>query len=639
MKKSTKQPMQQFGPDAPQPGEMALYDAMTPPLLGGTYKMSASADVRYDGGTGDITAQDRYFTIEGPRFRLPADLVAGVFPPRNGHGGFQDSLPHIALSRRTLPWERDPGLSESEDAASTSAAGGEQALPTLIPNIPWLALLLFEDGEYTITANVPVRQVVGDSVFQALEQADAVPAHMTCDELRASMPLVQAIMPSIEELKLLTHVREINVDYKELSAGNSNGFFSVVIGNRLPEPNKHYRACLVSVEQRADLVTDGPLPFTDSGGQLEYDNYEVPDRVVGEIARDTQASPPVDGPSSRSRAIIGRSTGAEVPPTAGGIQGGQGTTPTMPILPPTVGETNAPHAPPPIEPPEESPDNYPVLHGPSQLSVGLVLLYSWQFSCADLGTFAEIARHLDDGLIGMVKNLGHPTVTDTGHVPLGLRDRAGALEQVWYRGPLVPLQLSRDTLGPYHVAEQARRVMPEMGAEDISYAAAFELGRLLAMADGRLAVELMRWRREAFRQSARADTLRFVPAALRATLPSDLASALQYSLAPALATGLVQRIARWRVPAADPYQLAVVRAAIGLNARALSAAWPISESEAAAFLNPVIDARLESTAGIDAPTSAPLGSGVIDLDGVASDIGGMAALRGFFDGLDTTTGE
>ncbi len=83
-----------------------------------------------------------------------------------------------------------------------------------------------------------------------------------------------------------------------------------------------------------------------------------------------------------------------------------------------------------------------------------------------------------DAMFGNVANPGHLPLSDTGHLQIALDDRLGAVEQVWYRGPLVPYQLTRDPLGPYHSADQARRVTPETGAEDISYAAAFEVGRL-----------------------------------------------------------------------------------------------------------------------------------------------------------------
>src|SRR5207244_2349435 len=143
---------------------------------------------------------------------------------------------------------------------------------------------------------------------------------------------------------------------------------------------------------------------------------------------------------------------------------------------------------------------------------------------------------------------------DTGHLPLELHDRAGSVEQVWYRGPMVSRPLTRDPLGPYHSADQARRVSPETGAEDVSYAAAFEVGRLLAAADARLAQELMRWRRGAYHQAARSDTIGLIASRLR------IAEALDehVPLATRYAVGALARVARGAGPLADPYGLEAV---------------------------------------------------------------------------------
>ena len=54
--------------------------------------------------------------------------------------------------------------------------------------------------------------------------------------------------------------------------------------------------------------------------------------------------------------------------------------------------------------------------------------------------------------------------------------------------------------GPYHDADQARRVDPLTGFENVGYAAAFELGRLMALADPQFALELLKWRRSGHRK-------------------------------------------------------------------------------------------------------------------------------------------
>ena len=48
-----------------------------------------------------------------------------------------------------------------------------------------------------------------------------------------------------------------------------------------------------------------------------------------------------------------------------------------------------------------------------------------------------------------------------------------------------------------HVSDQLRRAVPD-GREDLAYAAAFEIGRLLALSQPSVVAALMRWRAEQF---------------------------------------------------------------------------------------------------------------------------------------------
>src|SRR5262249_45492296 len=76
---------------APAPGEMQLYDAVLPPLLDGTYQLHVQTTVT--GGQFPLPGSDSFFSIEGPRFALPATDVSAVHPPRNAQGTFDQVLP------------------------------------------------------------------------------------------------------------------------------------------------------------------------------------------------------------------------------------------------------------------------------------------------------------------------------------------------------------------------------------------------------------------------------------------------------------------------------------------------------------------------------------------------------------------
>jgi len=562
---------------------MYLYDAITPPLYDGAYHFNVSSDVTID-GTSEGLNSSAYFRIDGPRFTLPPTTVAGVYPPRNGHGSFQESLPQIVLNRRTLPWERqlDPSRLIAAPKPVPGVAAPQGALP-------WLALLLFDDDEYTLHQGVPLAQVVPADVFHRLGN----PTGITCDCVETTASVLADILPSLEEIQLLTHVRQVSIEDRELSAGSSDGWFSVVMSNRLPQAGAKQRACLVSLEERSDIISADPPPFREylrgremfAGTALGIGGAQPPDRGDADAGGDSAAA--VDGGFDAGRLLVRGNVlstlrdGGSAINRVGGIR----------------------------------------LFDPA---VRLVLLHSWQFVCDGPGTFRDLMQGLDDGMTGKVAVSGKPVVSDTGHIPIVLNDRAGVTETVWYRGPLVPWQLTRDPLGPYHSADQARRATPDTGAEDVAYAAAFEIGRLLAAADARLAQELMRWRRTAYDESALADSMAAILTRFALTIPPELLANLNSAFVTAVTAGALQRYTQASLPMADVYGLRAASSAAGLNPAALAAAWNLgSTGEARALLggDPGI-------LGASVPAVPRSLSSARSIDAVAADAAALIRLRG-----------
>jgi hypothetical protein len=403
----------------PSPGEIILYDACRPPLTPGDYRLDIGHEV-YDGtGAGAArvdhgadalpAAGTRRLRVTGPRFRLDPMDIHSVFPPRNAEGAYARRLPMVVLRRRTLPWERSPG------------AGAADAPP-------WLALLLLEPSEATLleppectVADVldgdPANAVRGPT----LSDVDAAERGRPCLGLELSLERFQAIAPTREELSLLTHVRQVSTDDKELLGQDADGWFAVVCGNRLPRAGREHIACLVSLE-----------------GHMA----RLPRRVP--VA--TSAKPQKSGPFG----------------DAGGL-----------------------------------------MNGPLGGGLRLFVLARWRFRASGERDFQGLMQGLAGqggvGLLGASAAAGDgeppPGTLPAGQVPLPYVDRAGEETLAWYRGPLAPAVIAREEQGPYHCADQARRLDVATGLWDLGYAAAFEVGRQLALADPRFALALMRWRR------------------------------------------------------------------------------------------------------------------------------------------------
>jgi hypothetical protein len=139
------------------------------------------------------------------------------------------------------------------------------------------------------------------------------------------------------------------------------------------------------------------------------------------------------------------------------------------------------------------------------------VLAHWSFTTSEGATFETLMQGLDDGLIGSLPERppdappapAVPNVAETGHIELDHQTRRGDATHAWYRGPFVPHPIDREEpdkdghLVVAHAADQLRRVVPD-GREDLTYAAAYEIGRLLALSQLSVVAALLRFRAEQF---------------------------------------------------------------------------------------------------------------------------------------------
>jgi hypothetical protein len=146
------------------------------------------------------------------------------------------------------------------------------------------------------------------------------------------------------------------------------------------------------------------------------------------------------------------------------------------------------------------------------------VLLHWSFTSFGDTTFRSLMEGLDSGLLGTIApptppaSTGSPgspakdprqpplEIVETGHVGLPHRLRRGDPVRSWYRGPFVAHPTTDPPGGRLplaHAADQLRIVVPD-GREDVSLAAAFDIGRLLALARPSMIAALMRWRQTGY---------------------------------------------------------------------------------------------------------------------------------------------
>ena len=505
---------------APTRGQFTLHARAVPPLKAGDYVLSGTQDL----AGGSVAPYEGHVRIDSPRYVMPPDQILSTFPPANAEGAFENRLPQIVLKRRTLPWDR------------RAEAGAPDAMP-------WLALVLVAEGEGQLSGETPVAQCLTPGEPPPQGPAD-VP---TSTYLAVSQTVLDKVFPTKEDVALLSHVRQVDPSDTELSLGDDDGFLAVVMANRLPQYHRstgaddadrpvRYLACLINLEgQLKYLPKPSPLHLTFEAvvnvqnlaalaTPIDTDHY-VMGGISGLTATFAPGAPQEAAPGGAPAALPIASEVTAEPARPIGVSTTSRTksASAWATTPAKVAEVAVSAA------PEEAGRlvrdtmgigwRYNVAQLVAERVYRFPVLAHWSFTVTGSGSFETLMQNLDVGLLGTAPPVPEPTpagtppvpprirpepeLTDTGHVGLPHQTRRGDASRAWYRGPLTPRPAGADPEDPTvrlplaHASDQLRRITPD-GREDLSLAAAFEIGRLLALSQPAIVASQLRWRREQF---------------------------------------------------------------------------------------------------------------------------------------------
>ncbi|MBK9316486.1 MAG: hypothetical protein IPM55_19915 [Acidobacteria bacterium] len=489
----------------PKTGHFILHSNVIPTVTAGRYELVTDQT----GLPFTVAAERTHVIVASPRYTMPTDQILSTFPPANAEGAFGDRLPQIVLKRRTLPWERNP-----EGVATPSS-------------IPWLAMVVVAEGEAQLSSATPVAQCVteGTKLLDAATDKDVEQGLY----LAVTETVVKKIFPCKQDLELMVHVREVNIDDTELANGDDDGWLAVVLANRLPvfdEANKkpvRYMACLVNLEGQLDALPPPEPPVDHFNFALAQDWRALatidprigPDpRVMGGNFAGNVALPAGARASRRSdRATRAPNAAIEYrAPRVGSSIDGAAAMNDQPVSGQWSSATQH------VNTVALDPDAKRLVRDGMAIGFRLPIelfarekvlrfpvLAHWSFTTNEGATFESLMRDLDVSLLGSApaETPSDAELVQTGHIGLDHRSRRGDRMRAWYRGPCVPFPTKRDQSKPgepleiAHSADQLRRVVPD-GREDLSYAAAFEIGRLLALSQLSIVSALMRFRSEQF---------------------------------------------------------------------------------------------------------------------------------------------
>lgn len=380
------------------------------------------------------------FAVQGPQFTLDPNAVHTVFPPPEASGEFSNVLPHVVLNQGTLPWVRKPIPADGQTQLNTNsfeATGEDYDLD--VPS--WLAVLILTDGD--VELEKALQQTTIQSLFA--NGSDVFISPVAGQDPNNQPPWVNPAA-ACQALKLPIAL------FSKLAPSLADLFM------------------MASVRK----VAMGNKPASAGADQKDVGTYSM---VIGNRI-------PVKGQRHLAVLVSLENMGDYLPDHNG-------------VASPKI---------------------------PAQATYALLpVLYAWHFtSQGDSYQFEHLLESLNSRASSVVpgplpqarmrlyapEGSTPPQPIVQGYVPLKHTTRNGVSTASWYRGPLAPYAFAADagsalqlfktengeTTPNVYDADALLRLDPSTGLFDLSYASAWQLGRLLALQDRNFSTQLYQWK-------------------------------------------------------------------------------------------------------------------------------------------------
>ncbi|MBE5314702.1 MAG: hypothetical protein H4O13_04785 [Xanthomonadales bacterium] len=415
-----------------------------PKLKSGVYGLHAELSAGGPKGPPISFTADARFAVAGLRFRLGGDDLVSVFPPALATGEFGGVLPHVVLARPTLPWQR------------TSVAGAGNA------NVPWLAVLTLQQDEL---AALPAPAVTAKTAADLVPQGTPI---SVAGQAAGASSGVGAMPPGTVATPGLSLL-----DYGESAADPVNVVdLAVPLFSRI-------------APTAADLALLANVRTTDTHDSVDNTDTQLTRAIVlGNRAGRV-------GGKALALLVSLENLGSYLPDEQGNPSAAFGGATT----------------------------------------IRLVVLNSWPFTVTDGGaTLEHLLTHLNSSGIATVRMPGaavdaarvqaataaQPTgigdadadalvanALAAGYVPMDHHLREAGKTVSWYRGPLLPYGMAAPAPPPAVSGPDALlRYDPTLGMFDTSYAAAWQLGQLMALQSRSFSLALLQWKHQSARSAA-----------------------------------------------------------------------------------------------------------------------------------------
>jgi hypothetical protein len=444
--------------------KLKFLDYRKPKLESGKYKVEVTQQYGNPKRTEVVSTATSALTfrVTGDQLRLSPEQVFAQYPPAGEAGDFADTLPHIALNKASLPWERSAYV--YDDDAVYSELNDVEIYE------PWLYLMVINDDDISRgDVNNPETRKLGDMIDDATQGTGS--AYLP-------QPFVNRLKKNVEDQILQASEEVLTIDVKA-------SFFRDLIADRkedlqyLAHVRQRYSESDELIRELAVIMANRFAQGNNQKYPLGMANYAMLVSLEQYLNDDSRVS-------DDTKSLY--------------VTGGQ-----------TTGT--------PLD----------QLSGDADAYVRLVILTRWSFTSKDSPiNFEKRSQALDVGSLRLPSkdsSPDHPYLTNipkrdngtpiddrlkAGMTALWHKFRLGDQSLSWYRGPFVPYQITEkmgDQLSDYergkegentYVATDADRLLrcyrPD-GVFDVSHAAAYELGRFLALRNADYAKALYQYKR------------------------------------------------------------------------------------------------------------------------------------------------
>ncbi len=442
-------------------GYKQLFSYFVPGLLGGTHKIhvkqdiSTEARVKDDPRLPDLspeTAQE--FDVLASRFDLPADAVYSVYPEQ-GQSATHDTLPHVVFNDHMLPWERIGSFDLEEQQPPPADASYNR--------VPWLACLVFTPEELQI-GKPEMDGIFGPtSIKTTAKQNESFAVSVPITDL-LSLKNGTARVPFTDTDQ--ANKPDVNIIFP--TAAHFNALFSAYDDNNKPQASARGGPDISRHRFLAHFMRMNTLGMANADRDAQTTNREFSVVIANRVG-------PLVG--DKVTQMIVHVVSLE-------------NLESLKPFPLPVSTSASP---------------------PQPTRVGLVSLYSWSYTCLPPNSLnvEDTFKQLGSGA-GMLRPI-LPTNSSPDPVESRLLDRLGdGYTVVRYRTPTgeETAALMRGALTPNIIPANINMEMQsnsgsnlkildrELGMLDLTYAAAWSLGRTLALADRAYTIALTRVRHQ-----------------------------------------------------------------------------------------------------------------------------------------------